>query len=115
MDAALAYIKEAGPPSEEIDEKNLVRKIDWRIVPIMFACCTIQFVDKILLNARFSPLCLEIPPSASSFALTLFSGCGILVCRRDGSPEGSQSHGQRVHLGGNIFSHCVFDRRSADR
>ena len=28
----------------------LRRKIDWRIVPIMFACYTMQFLDKVLLN-----------------------------------------------------------------
>lgn len=53
MDVALKYIKDAGQPSEKVDEKKLVRKIDWRIVPIMFACYTMQFVDKVLINASF--------------------------------------------------------------
>ena len=26
------------------------RKVDWNIVPIMFACYTLQFLDKVLLN-----------------------------------------------------------------
>lgn len=55
MDVALTYIKHAGQPSEEIDEKKLVRKIDWRIVPIMFACQTMQFIDKVLINVGFPP------------------------------------------------------------
>ena len=32
------------------DLKRLRRKIDWRIVPIMFCCYTMQFIDKVLLN-----------------------------------------------------------------
>jgi len=36
----------------EIDEKALVRKIDRRIVPIMFLCYLMQFVDKVLLNVN---------------------------------------------------------------
>ena len=30
--------------------KALRRKIDWRIVPIMFLCYTMQFIDKVSLN-----------------------------------------------------------------
>ncbi|KAJ4332103.1 hypothetical protein N0V87_008664 [Didymella glomerata] len=33
-----------------IDEKTLVKKIDWMIVPIMFACYFLQYLDKSLLN-----------------------------------------------------------------
>ncbi|KAI9788512.1 MAG: hypothetical protein M1816_006852 [Peltula sp. TS41687] len=36
--------------ADEIDIQTLKRKIDWRIVPIMFACYTMQFIDKVLLN-----------------------------------------------------------------
>ena len=82
MDVALKYIKDAGQPSEKVDEKKLIRKIDWRIVPIMFACYTMQFIDKVLINASFfffffplpSPV-LEIPrPFALCFILTLSFG-----------------------------------------
>lgn len=31
-----------------VDEKALVRKIDWMIVPIMFACYFLQYLDKSL-------------------------------------------------------------------
>ena len=31
-----------------IDEKTLVKKIDWMIVPIMFACYFLQYLDKSL-------------------------------------------------------------------
>ncbi|KAL1605847.1 hypothetical protein SLS59_002966 [Nothophoma quercina] len=33
-----------------IDETALIRKIDWMIVPIMFACYFLQYLDKSLLN-----------------------------------------------------------------
>ncbi|KAM7199194.1 putative allantoate protein [Rhypophila sp. PSN 637] len=35
---------------DPIDLTKLRRKIDWRIVPLMFAAYTIQFLDKIILN-----------------------------------------------------------------
>ncbi|KAH8152090.1 uncharacterized protein LAJ45_04084 [Morchella importuna] len=53
MDSALAYIQNAGSNGDEAtgaSDKSLLRKIDWRIVPIMFACYTMQFVDKVLIN-----------------------------------------------------------------
>lgn len=43
----------------DVDEKVLVKKIDWMIVPIMFACYFLQYLDK--------SLCRLIPPC--SFAL----------------------------------------------
>ncbi len=36
--------------SSPIDIKALRRKIDWRIVPLMFCCYTMQFLDKVILN-----------------------------------------------------------------
>lgn len=37
-----------------IDLRAVRRKIDWRIVPIMFLCYTMQFIDKVLLNVSRS-------------------------------------------------------------
>lgn len=37
-----------------IDEKALVRKIDWMIVPIMFACYFLQYLDKSLCELQTS-------------------------------------------------------------
>ena len=42
----------AGP----IDIAALRRKIDWHIVPLMFLCYTLQFLDKVILNVRGCPL-----------------------------------------------------------
>ena len=38
------------------DTKNLRRKVDWRIVPLMFGCYTMQFLDKVILNVSHAPL-----------------------------------------------------------
>ncbi len=39
-----------------IDIAALRRKIDWHIVPLMFLCYTLQFLDKVILNVRGCPL-----------------------------------------------------------
>jgi hypothetical protein len=33
-----------------VDLKKLRRQVDWHIVPIMFLCYTMQFIDKVSLN-----------------------------------------------------------------
>ncbi|KAK5016536.1 hypothetical protein LTR39_002033 [Cryomyces antarcticus] len=55
LDQAYWYVQEASSgrdaiPASESILKSLRRRIDWRIVPIMFCCYTMQFVDKVLLN-----------------------------------------------------------------
>ena len=57
VDAALVYLKNEGTAvMTEIDEKKLVRKIDWMIVPLMWCCYTLQYLDKTLINyAAASP------------------------------------------------------------
>ena len=52
-DAALEYLvqeREGTATMTSEDEKKLVRKIDWMIVPLMFCCYNMQFLDKTLLN-----------------------------------------------------------------
>ncbi|KAF1960849.1 hypothetical protein CC80DRAFT_544242 [Byssothecium circinans] len=51
-DTALEFLKynETGTEQDVVDEKALVRKINWMIVPIMFACYFLQYLDKSLLN-----------------------------------------------------------------
>jgi len=50
-DAALGFLRQDGEfnPSN-IDEKALVRKIDWMIMPLMFSCYILQYLDKTLIN-----------------------------------------------------------------
>ncbi|TQV99420.1 allantoin permease [Cordyceps javanica] len=52
MDAALKFINHADdlPPMTPEDEKRLVRKIDWSIMPLMFGCYFLQYTDKTLIN-----------------------------------------------------------------
>ncbi|KAI9892306.1 MAG: hypothetical protein M1814_001505 [Vezdaea aestivalis] len=55
VDSALKYLETHGDgvSAAEADANYttaLRRKIDWRIVPIMFACYTMQFLDKVLIN-----------------------------------------------------------------
>lgn len=52
-DAALAFLRNASTtvrPMSAADEKRLVRKVDWMIMPIMFCCYCLQYLDKTLIN-----------------------------------------------------------------
>ncbi|KAK5750554.1 hypothetical protein LTS12_019344 [Elasticomyces elasticus] len=51
-DKALDFLRteaEVGE-GEDVDEKKLLRKIDWLVVPLMFCCYLLQYLDKSLLN-----------------------------------------------------------------
>ena len=49
IDAALEYLNhEDTTLMTTIDEKKLVRKIDWMIVPLMWCCYNLQYMDKTL-------------------------------------------------------------------
>ncbi|KAF2090099.1 allantoin permease [Saccharata proteae CBS 121410] len=50
-DEALDFLRrEAVGELTEIDENKLVRKIDWMIVPLMWCCYCLQYLDKTLIN-----------------------------------------------------------------
>ncbi|KAJ6171923.1 hypothetical protein N7470_000990 [Penicillium chermesinum] len=50
-DAALAFLHSEGTAAVvDINEKALVRKIDWMIVPLMWAAYNLQYLDKVLIN-----------------------------------------------------------------
>lgn len=52
-DAALEFLSAEGTVSvSDIDEKNLVRKIDWMIMPLMWACYNLQYLHKVLSTHR---------------------------------------------------------------
>lgn len=56
IDAAWTYLnKHAGINSNRVDMQSLRRKVDWHIVPLMFCCYTMQFLDKVILNVRHWP------------------------------------------------------------
>lgn len=48
----LTQINASTDATASVDLKKLRRKIDWYIVPIMFLCYTMQFIDKVSLNVR---------------------------------------------------------------
>lgn len=48
-DAALDFLRtEDIAVITEVDEKALVRKIDWMIMPLMWAAYNLQYLDKVL-------------------------------------------------------------------
>jgi sugar phosphate permease len=52
-DAALVFLRDEDTHIVEFtaeQEKALVRKIDWRIVPLMWCCYFLQYLDKTLIN-----------------------------------------------------------------
>ena len=59
LDRAYLYMNEHATEAETadadaVDLVRLRRKIDWRIVPIMFAAYTMQFIDKVMINVSCS-------------------------------------------------------------
>lgn len=56
FDRARQYILDSSVTeanSSTVDLSAVRSKIDWRILPIMFCCYTMQFVDKVLLNVSW--------------------------------------------------------------
>lgn len=54
-DAAWQFLNSSGGDVDEasvaaVNLSSLRRKIDWHIVPLMFCCYTMQFLDKVILN-----------------------------------------------------------------
>lgn len=54
LDAAWKYLENHrdADNKSQIDLAALRRRIDFRIVPLMFLCYTLQFLDKVILNVR---------------------------------------------------------------
>ena len=49
--------------TSHVDLRRLRRKVDWRIIPLMFLCYWLQFLDKVSLNVLQAYLMLECPSS----------------------------------------------------
>lgn len=63
-DAALDFLRaEDNLGATEVDEKALVRKIDWMIMPLMWAAYNLQYLDKVL--SRCSMGSRKMPPFES--------------------------------------------------
>ena len=91
VDNALHFLQDGkSMEAAGVDDKRLVRKVDWRIVPIMFACYTMQFVDKVNINVR----------QDSNIAMPAVFLWLIYVVRRcHGLAAGPQAQGSAVLLG----------------
>ena len=60
LDNAYWYVQEHDTAQwSALELKALRRKIDWWIVPIMFCCYTMQFIDKVLLNVCSASMTLS--------------------------------------------------------
>jgi hypothetical protein len=67
--------------ADSVGTNALRRKIDWHIVPLMFACYLMQFLDKVILNVRIIPF--------QPKRYTLVQTDRRTVCRCDGTQAGS--------------------------
>lgn len=52
IDTAWKFLDDHRENHGSVDVRALRRKIDWHIVPLMFCCYTMQFLDKVILNVR---------------------------------------------------------------
>ena len=52
IDTAWRYLDGHRDAHTSVDMRALRWKIDWHIVPLMFLCYTMQFLDKVILNVR---------------------------------------------------------------
>ena len=75
----------------DISERALIRRIDYRIVPLMFFCYLMQFLDKVIINV-------------SSMPYTLWQICDCISA--DGKIKYANVMGlaKDAHLKGNEFS-----------
>lgn len=57
VDEALQFLHAHAATAQltEIDEKKLMRKVDWMIMPLMFAVYYLQYTDKTLRMTTFLP------------------------------------------------------------
>jgi hypothetical protein len=69
LDKAAVYLHNHGGLSEEgsVNAKMLLRKLDWRLIPLAFAGTTVQFLDKFAIN-----VCAVVLVLRDIIELTLF-------------------------------------------
>lgn len=80
-DKALEFLRFNGDGEEgiaiAIDEKALVRKIDWMVVPIMFACYFLQYLDKSL------RMFLQLPAGMVQWLTNTVNFAAVMGIRED--------------------------------
>lgn len=55
-DEAVKYLDNHGSETSNVDLVALRRKIDWHLLPFMFCCYILQFLDKVMLNVSGSTM-----------------------------------------------------------
>lgn len=72
-DKALEFLRynETGDERAVVDERRLVRRIDWMIVPIMFACYFLQYLDKSLREFPPKPVTTCSQPCEVNYAAVM--------------------------------------------
>ncbi len=88
--------------------KALRRKVDWRILPIMFCCYTMQFIDKVSLNVLFPPWRLR---SQRPTCLPVIQYAAVMGLNKDLKLKGNEF----TNVATWFFLHCLADRRGAQR
>ena len=86
----------------DVNEKKLMRKIDWRIIPLMFFCYLLQFLDKVLINVRFF---LILKSSGNTAQLTL------TVCERYGRAKRPTYGRPGLFLDGDSIFYWLYNLR----
>ena len=83
LDDAYWFVQEAGShkhtQASPRELKAVRTKVDWRIVPIMFLCYTMQFLDKVLLNVSCLPARSELLHPCSLTALVSMPRSWVLI------------------------------------
>lgn len=98
-DQAYNFLKSANASknaAEQVDLKKLRRKVDWYIVPVMFLCYTMQFIDKVSLNVSFT-----LREASRTRANTQE------VCSCHGVAKGTQAQRQRFYQRRNSIFHRI--------
>lgn len=100
-DEAVRYLEGHGNVNPNVDLGALRRKIDRRLMPYMFCCYILQFLDKVMLNVSCQILRRPPPPFISTGTWTHFVGDGTilsqsvdLVCGRYGNQDRSEARGK---------------------
>jgi hypothetical protein len=53
--------EDCGLGSIAMDDRKLLRKVDWHLLPIMFLTYFLQMIDKISINVSITPLFGSVP------------------------------------------------------
>jgi len=59
VDSAWKFLDSHRDSHDLVDIAALRRKIDWHVVPLMFLCYTMQFLDKVIINVGSLSLSLS--------------------------------------------------------